>query len=145
MIPKKDMNYLKELAWKSKSIKGDFEREVFICACSHFQAFKTGKFNTKNVTKEQLINYLISKGLMQRKADGGLPDDRPVRAAARSLLKAGLPLVATSNNKGYYIVEKPCEVDLPQAQNYNRAKKLLAVDKGYNEIRNFLTNGRLFL
>lgn len=145
MVSKKDMNYLKDLAWKSKSIKDDLEREVFICACSHFQTFKTGKLATKNVTKEQLLVYLISKGLMQRKADGGLPDDRPVRAAARNLLRAGFPIVATSNNKGYYIVEKPSEVDLPQTQNYNRAKKLLAVDKGYNEIRNFLTNGRLFL
>ncbi len=146
MITENELNYLKELQWRKDHIKGEFEKAVFGIVCQRFWLYKKGTIASKKVSKEFIVERLVQKGLLNKKADGSLPDDRKVRAVARELLKAGLPIVATSQNKGYYIAEKPYEIDLPQRQNSNRAKKLLDVDKGYNEVRNLLMGqGRLFL
>lgn len=90
----KDMNFLKELAWKVDGIKDDFQRAVYYRICIGFQRWKLGKSKSKFVTKEQILEYLCNKGLASRRADGSLPDDRKVREAARELLKQGLPIMA---------------------------------------------------
>lgn len=141
----KDMNYLKELAWKVHGIKDDFQRAVYYRICIGFQLYKQGKSQTKNVTKEQILGYLCKKGLAVRRADGKLPDDRKVREAARELLKQGLPVIATARSKGYYIAETLAEIDKPQRENKARALAILDVDKGYEKVRALLMGqGRIF-
>ncbi|MEG2541276.1 MAG: hypothetical protein RSB59_05870 [Clostridia bacterium] len=131
----KEFEYLNELKSMCNSIKDDFNREIFNIVCCRFQGFKMSSSISKLVSKEYIINELINSGYLQRKNDGSLPDDRKVRAAARQLLQGGLPIVATSNSKGYFIAEEPQEIDTPQRQNHKRAMALLEVDKAYNGIR----------
>ena len=75
----KEMDLLRELRWKMDGIKDDFERAVYYYICVCFQEFKYGKRETKQVTKEQILRYLVRKGLVRERADGSLPDDRKVR------------------------------------------------------------------
>lgn len=141
----KEMNLLKELRWKMDGIKDDFERAVYYYICVGFQEFKYGKRETKQVTKEQILRYLVRKGLVRERADGSLPDDRKVREAARELLKQGLPIMATAKSKGYFIAETLAEIDRPQRENKARATAILAVDKGYEKVRALLLGqGRIF-
>lgn len=133
-----DMKYLKELYWLMHKIKDDYQREVFNCVCIGFQAFKMGRLQSKFVTKETILKHLIGKGFVQRKPDGTLPDDRKVRKAATELLIAGYPILATSNNKGYFVPETPAEIDKPQEQNHHRAVATLAREKGYEKMRGFV-------
>lgn len=135
----KDMKYLKELYWLMHKIKDDYQREVFNCVCMGFQAFKMGRLQSKFVTKETILKHLIGKGFVQRKPDGTLPDDRKVRETARELLKQGYPIMATAKEKGFFIAETIAEIDEPQKQNYDRAVAILAVDKGYNKVRELLS------
>lgn len=141
----KDMNFLKELAWKVDGIKDDFQRAVYYRICIGLQWWKLGKSKSKFVTKEQILEYLCRKGLASRRADGSLPDDRKVREAARELLKQGLPIMATAKSKGYFIAETLAEIDRPQRENKARATAILAVDKGYEKVRALLMGqGRIF-
>lgn len=146
MLTNGDYKFCKELAYLQREIKDDFQREVFARVFMGFYTFKKGNRKDKFVTKEQILRHLIEKGLMFPKSDGALPDDRRVREAARELLKMGYPVVATSNNKGYYIAERESEIDRPQRQNHERAVAILAVDKGYNKVRALLSGQtRLFM
>lgn len=144
MITERDNRYFKELAYLQKNISDDFMRQVFRRVFMGFYSFKLGKRKDKFVTKEQILYHLIDEGFMQRRPDGELPDDRRVREAARELLKMGYPVVATSNNKGYYIAERESEIDRPQRQNHERAVAILAVDKGYNKVRALLSGQTRF-
>ncbi len=145
MISQKDMNYLKELRWRLNDINNDYERAVYKYICFSFQEWKYGRRQSKNVTKEELLSHLCRIGLSKRRADGKLPDDRKVREAARELLKQGLPVMATAQNKGYFIAETVSEIDRPQKQNKARATAILAVDKGYDKVRTLLSGqGRIF-
>lgn len=130
MPTKEEMDLLKELRWKMDGIKDDFERAVYYYICVGFQEFKYGNRETKQVTKEQLLRYLVSKGLMRERADGSLPDDRKVREAARNLLKGGAPIVASAHRKGYFVAETPAEMDATRRENKSRVKALLDVDRG---------------
>ena len=104
-----------------------------------------GERKAKNVTKAQILEYLCRKGLARKRSDGSLPDDRKVREAARELLKQGLPIMATAQNKGYFVAETIAEIDRPQRQNKARAVAILAVDKGYEKVRALLSGqGRIF-
>lgn len=68
-----------------------------------------------------------------------------MREAARELLKQGLPIMATAQNKGYFVAETLSEIDRPQRQNKARATAILAVDKGYEKVRALLSGqGRIF-
>lgn len=113
----KEMDLLKELRWKMDGIKDDFERAVYYYICVGFQEFKYGKRETKQVTKEQILRYLVRKGLVRERADGSLPDDRKVREAARELLKRGLPIAASAHRKGYFVAETPAELDATRREN----------------------------
>ena len=130
LLTKQEMDLLKELRWKMDGIKDDFEREVFKYICFQFQEYKRGLRETKQVTKEQILRYLASIGLVNMRADGSLPDDRKVREAARELLKRGLPIVASAHRKGYFVAETPAELDATMRENKSRVKALLDVDKG---------------
>lgn len=146
MITEKDNRYFKELAYMQNKITDDFARQVFRRIFMGYYSFKIGKRKDKLVTKGQILEHLIGEGLMQRRPDGTLPDDRKVRESARELLKMGYPVVATSNSKGYYIAERESEIDRPQRQNHERAVAILAVDKGYNKVRALLSGQtRLFM
>lgn len=149
MTPRKpttaEMDLLKELRWKMDDIEDDFERAVYYFICVGFQEYKYGRRKTKQVTKEQILEYLCRNGLASRRADGSLPDDRKVREAARELLKQGLPIMATAKSKGYFIAETLAEIDRPQRENKARATAILAVDKGYEKVRALLSGqGRIF-
>ena len=144
-MTKQEMDYLNELAWKLHGIKDDFQRAVYLRICYGFQEWKQGNAQTKNVTKAQILEYLCRKGLAHKRSDGSLPDDRKVREAARELLKQGLPIMATAQNKGYFVAETLSEIDRPQRQNKARATAILAVDKGYEKVRALLSGqGRIF-
>ena len=144
-LTEKEMNFLNELRWKMDGIKDDLQRAIFLYICFQFQEYKQGRRATKNVTKEQLLKFLIKKGLLRERADGSLPDDRKVREAARELLKRGLPIMTTARKKGYFVAENVDEIDRPQRENKSRATALLAIDKGYDSARAFLMGqGRIF-
>ena len=144
-MTKQEMDYLNELAWKLHGIKDDFQRAVYFRICYGFQEWKQGNAQTKTVTKAQILEYLCRKGLAHKRSDGSLPDDRKVREAARELLKQGLPIMATAQNKGYFVAETIAEIDRPQRQNKARATAILAVDKGYEKVRALLSGqGRIF-
>ena len=110
--------------------------------------YKQGKICTKHVTKKELWKQWIEQGLLQYRynvASGKhdmLPDDRCVRMATRELLKNGFPILTTSQNKGFFIAESAEEVDRPQKENHSRAVAILAVDKGYKQVREFI-NGSI--
>ena len=141
----KEMDLLRELRWKMDGIKDDFERAVYYYICVGFQEFKYGKRETKQVTKEQILRYLVRKGLVRERADGSLPDDRKVREAARELLKRGLPIVASAHRKGYFVAETPAELDATRRENKSRVKALLDVDKGCDAACALLMGqGRIF-
>lgn len=42
-------------------------------------------------------------------------------------------------------MEDPLELDRPQEENHNRAVSILAVDKGYNMVRQLLSGQQNFL
>lgn len=140
----KEHEYLMQLKGLCDTIQDPFERSIFINACCFFQAYKLEKRDNKNISKEALMCALINDGLLYYKPDGTLPDDRKVRMAARNLLKSGKPLLATSNQKGYYIAESVEEIDAPKMQNYERALKLLAASKGYEKARDFIAGQEKF-
>lgn len=144
MMTKSDVDLLKRLHTICEAIPDEFSRAVFYRVCIGLQLRKQGLATTKYVTKEQILEYLVTKGLARRRPNGDLPDDRTVREAARELLKQGYPIMATSAEKGYFIAERTEEIDLPQKQNYDRAVAILAVDKGYNKVRAFLAGQMSF-
>ncbi|MCM1222913.1 MAG: hypothetical protein NC548_51525 [Lachnospiraceae bacterium] len=133
----KTQEYLVYLKGQYDKLSDPIEKSVFYLACKKFQDYKAGKLADKQITKETILLDLIDKGIIIQKGTK-LPDDRPVRRAARELLKRGYPIMADSTEKGYCIVETVKEIDLPQKQNYDRAINILAVDKGYNIVRQML-------
>ena len=129
-VSAEEMRLLNDLRWKMDGINDKFERTVFYYICFQFQQYKQGKRESKQVTKEQLLQYLCSVGLMKRRKDGSLPDDRRVRVAASSLLCRGLPIVATAHMKGYFVAETPEEINITRREYRSRIERMLAVDKG---------------
>ena len=149
MTPRKpttaEMDLLKELRWKMDGIKDDFEREVFKYICFQFQEYKRGNRETKQVTKEQILRYLVRKGLVRERADGSLPDDRKVREAASSLLRRGLPIVATAHKKGYFVSETPEEINVTRREYRSRINRMLDVEKGCDAaVAMLMGQGRIF-
>lgn len=149
MTPRKpttaEMDLLKELRWKMDGIKDDFERAVYYYICVGFQEFKYGKRETKQVTKEQILRYLVRKGLVRERADGSLPDDRKVREAASRLLRRGLPIVATAHKKGYFVAETPEEINVTRREYRSRINRMLDVEKGCDAaVAMLMGQGRIF-
>lgn len=145
-MKEQEKQYLIRLRELCETLTDRFEYELFYAVCKRFMAYKQGSLTTKNITKTELIELLISKGLLsykESKATGGLelPDDRTVRKVMRELLKKGFPIISTSHEGGYFIAEDPSELDKPQKENHSRAVAILAVDKGYNLARNFIVGG----
>lgn len=141
----KENNFCKELAWYRDTMQDGFKRQVFRRIFMGFYQYKTGQRATKCVTKAEILEHLAREGLVKLRKDGSLPDDRKVREAARELLKQGLPVLSTSNNKGYFIAEYPYEIDKPQRENQERATAIYAVNKGYDKARAMLMGqGRIF-
>ena len=95
----------------------------------------TGKQNS--LRKKQILQNLCDKNLCEKR-NGGLPDDRRLRERARDLLKRGYPIMSTSKENGYFIADSCGEIDRPQAENHKRAISILAIDKGYNKVRQML-------
>ena len=100
---------------------------------------------------KELMEILINKGYMNYRLDETtgqytkLPDDRGVRKAIRELLTMGFPIITTSHDSGCFIVENVNEIDKPQKENHARAVSILAVDKGYNLVRDLLSGQQKFL
>lgn len=144
-LTKQEMDLLHELRWKMEGIKDDFEREVFKYICFQFQEYKRGKRETKQVTKEQILRYIVSIGLANMRADGSLPDDRKVREAASSLLRRGLPIVASAHKKGYFVAETPEEINVTRREYRSRINRMLDVEKGCDAACALLMGqGRIF-
>ena len=142
-----DKKYLLRLRALCETIQDKFDYEVFYLVCKRFMEFKQGNVPSKNVTKQELLERLVEKGLMQMRYNDytgcydKLPDDRSLRASMRELLKNGFPIITTSHEGGCFIVESEDEVDKPQKENHSRAVAILAVDKGYRRVREFLKGG----
>lgn len=144
-LTKQEMDLLHELRWKMNGIKDDFEREVFKFICFQFQEYKRGNRETKQVTKEQILRYLASIGLVNMRVDGSLPDDRKVREAASRLLRRGLPIVATAHKKGYFVAETPEEINITRREYRSRINRMLDVEKGCDAACALLMGqGRIF-
>ena len=144
-LTKQEMDLLHELRWKMDGIKDDFEREVFKYICFQFQEYKRGLRETKQVTKEQILRYLASIGLVNMRVDGSLPDDRKVREAASKLLRRGLPIVATAHKKGYFVAETPEEINVTRREYRSRINRMLDVEKGCDAACALLMGqGRIF-
>lgn len=137
--------YLQTLKKMHDELQDEYERAVFFYACCAFQEHARGRWETKYVTKSQLLDYLCRVGLAHRRSDGKLPDDRKLRETARELLAKGYPLLASSKVRGYFIAESLDEIDAPERENYARARTTLAMGKGYTRVRALLSGqGRLF-
>lgn len=147
-MKEEDKNYLLRLRALCDTITEPLKYEVFYTACKRFMLYKQGKLCTKHVTKEEVIKHLIGRGLLQYRYNAvsgkydKLPDDRCVRMATRELLKSGFPILTTSQDRGFFIAESAEEVDRPQKENHSRAVAILAVDKGYKQVREFI-NGSI--
>lgn len=147
----KTLKYCQTLRAMCDNIKDELKYEIFLFVCKKFVDFKLGKTPNKNVSKPEIISHLINKGYMKYSINietgvrDKLPDDRGVRKAIRELLTEGYPIITTSNDKGCFIVEDPIELDKPQEENHNRAVSILAVDKGYNMVRQLLSGQQNFL
>ena len=145
------IRYCQKLRSMCDLIEDDIKREIFRATCKKFTDFKCGIAETKNISKEELMRILISKGYMSYKINeetglhDRLPDDRGVRKAIRELLTEGYPIITTSHDKGCFIVEDASELDRPQEENHSRAVAILAVDKGYNMVRTLLSGQQNFL
>lgn len=143
-----ERDYLLRLRALCEKIPDKFSYEIFYTVCKKFMLYKQGKICTKHVTKKELLKHLIEQGLLQYRYNivsgkyDMLPDDRCVRMATRELLKNGFPILTTSQNKGFFIAESAEEVDRPQKENHSRAVAILAVDKGYKQVREFI-NGSI--
>lgn len=138
-------SYLLTLKKMHDELQDQYERAVFFYACCAFQEHARGKWETKYVTKSQLLDYLCRVGLAHRRADGKLPDDRKLRETASELLVKGYPLLATSKARGYFIAASLDEIDAPERENHARALSTLAREKGYKRVRSLLSGqGRLF-
>lgn len=139
--------YILRLRALCDTITDRYEYEIFYAICKRFMLFKRGEAETKNITKTELIDLLVSKGLMQMvfNKETGLydkyPDDRGLRRSIRELLKRGFPVLTTSHDGGCYIAETEEEVAAPQKENHSRAVAILAVDKGYNLVKQFIKGG----
>lgn len=144
-ITKAQYDFLAELRWKFDGIKDDVTREVYRCICYQFQEYLCGNRETKQVTKEEILTHLCNLGLMKRRADGSLPDDRRVRDAASSLLCRGLPIVATAHKKGYFVAETPEEINVTRREYRSRINRMLEVEKGCEIACGFVMGqGRIF-
>lgn len=147
----KTIKYCQTLRTMCDNIKDEIKYEIFLYVCRKFVDYKLGKTPSKNVSKPEIISHLINKGYMRYSVNtetgvrDKLPDDRSVRKAIRELLTEGYPIITTSNDKGCFIVEDPLELDKPQEENHNRAVSILAVDKGYNMVRQLLSGQQNFL
>lgn len=138
-------SYLLTLKKMHDELQDEYERAVFFYACCAFQEHARGRWETKYVTKSQLLDYLCRVGLAHRRADGKLPDDRKLRETARELLAKGYPLLASSKVRGYFIAASLDEIDAPERENHARALATLAVGNGYKRVRSLLSGqGRLF-
>lgn len=129
-VTKEELALLTELRWKYDSIKGALPRAIYHYLCWQFQEYKCGNRAVKQVSKEELLTHLCNLGLMKRRADGSLPDDRRVRDAASSLLCRGLPIVATAHKKGYFVAETPEEINVTRREYRSRINRMLEVEKG---------------
>lgn len=138
-VSDKDLNYLKELKWRSDKINNDFDKQVFLIVCSYFQEFKDGQRKNKIVSKELISDSLANKGYLK-------VSDKKITASANALLKAGFPIVSNKDKKGYFIAEKVCEIDTLQKKNYEKTMNFQAIDNGYSQMRTLLSGqGRIFL
>lgn len=139
--------YLLRLRALCETIDDKYDYEVFYAVCKRFMQYKRGEAESKNITKTELIDLLISKGFMSmvyNKETGAYdkrPDDRGLRRSIRELLKKGYPVITTSHNDGCFIAENEEEVAAPQKENHSRAVAILAVDKGYNLVKAFIKGG----
>lgn len=126
--------YLYKLKGMCDKLQDEYEREVFASACRAYQDYCNGERLDKLVTKQTILDNLKTKRLCRPQST----DDRKLRESARNLLKRGYPIMATSKEAGYYIADSCGEIDLPQAENKKRALQILAVDKGYDKVRQML-------
>lgn len=139
--------YLLRLRQLCETIEDKYEYAVFYAVCKRFMQFKRGEAATKNISKNELIDILIEQGFMKyslNKASGEYdkrPDDRGLRKVIRELLKRGFPIITTSHDDGCFIAETEEEVAAPQKENHSRAVAILAVDKGYNLVKEFIRGG----
>lgn len=140
--------YLEKLRPMYGRLQEPMEKAVFNYVCWAYIDFHEGRRKSKNVSKKELIKYLVNKGLMTMRTtkenELALPDDRKVREVARKLLRAGYPIVADSTSSGYYIVDSLEEIDKPQKENEKRAKMILAVGQGYNKVADLIRYDRSF-
>lgn len=132
-----EVKYLFKLKKFCDSLTDKYDKEIFASACRVYQEFFNGDRETKFITKKQILQNLCDKNLCEKR-NGGLPDDRRLRERARDLLKRGYPIMSTSKENGYFIADSCGEIDRPQAENHKRAISILAIDKGYNKVRQML-------
>lgn len=139
--------YLFKLLAIYNNIPNGIEKEIFYFLCKQYQQFLLGKRDTKYVTKEEIILEMIDKGLMKMSFDKKnnkekLPDDRGIRMAVRRLMKNGLPILSSSTSAGYYICDRAEEIEQPYNENKKRALSILARQKGFEIMQNFI-NGQI--
>lgn len=142
------ITYLTKLKRLCDIIPSDFEKEIFYLLCLRYQQSLVNPYeNNKYVSKEDILDHLISKGLLKMGIDKKTnepkyPDDRGVRLAVRRLMKNGLPILSSSKTCGYYICDDAKEIEQPFNENKKRALSILARQKGFGIMQNFV-NGQI--
>jgi len=138
------MNYLIRLKNLYEKIPTEFEKNIFYFLCLNYQKFINGEKSTKYCLKNDIIEFLINKGLMKMSIDKDnnkekLPDDRAVRSAIHRLMKNGFPILSSSTITGYYICDTQNEIIKSYNENHKRALKLLAMQKSFDKIAGFVS------
>lgn len=114
------------------------DKAIFYRLCKQLQEYYKGVVPSKSVEKKEMLEHLISAGLMNYRDDGGLPDFRPIRERQRQLLRRGYPILTSSTTSGAWISDRITEIDPLQKENHKRGVSVLEIDKGYNMARQFI-------
>lgn len=143
MITNSQFIYLQKLKKLYNTIPKELEREIFYILCKQYQSSINNTNTTKFVSKEEILQGLIDKGLLQAKIDNitheaKLPDDRSIRLAVQKLIRNGLPILSSSKTKGYFICDNISEIEQPYLENHKRALSLLAKEKGFKQMQGFV-------
>lgn len=114
------------------------DKAIFFRLCHQLQQFYKGIAKSKTVEKAEMLNYLVSTGLLQKRSNGDLPDFRPIRERQRLLLRRGYPILTSSTATGAWISDEVSEIEPLQKENRKRGVSVMEADKGYNMAKQFI-------
>lgn len=104
---------------------------MFHIMCKRYQDYVLGNTNSPKITKTEFLELACENGILHRRPNGELPDNRSLRKAFQSLVYSGYPVGATSSSSvsGYGIIDNIDDIAHCINEDEKRAKMLLAKTK----------------